>query len=90
MLVLKDAPGADKAPNNAANKKATNLSVDTQLLDRARALRINLSATLDEALRRKIADAESAQWREEHKAAIVAYNNAVEEHGLFGDDEREF
>ena len=90
MRVLKDATGAGKASKSTASKKATNLSVDAQLLDRARALNINLSATLDEALRRKIADADGDQWRRDNKAAIAAYNDAVEAHGLFGDDEREF
>lgn len=74
----------------AAPKKPANLSVNSDLLRKTRALNINLSATLERALREEIAKREAAQWVEENRAAIQSYNDAVERHGCFGDEFRAF
>ncbi|MEL7965201.1 antitoxin CcdA [Halomonas alkaliantarctica] len=76
--------------NTAAPKKAANLSVNSDLLQKARALNINLSATLERALREELAKCEASQWVEENRAAITSYNEFVEQHGCFGDEFREF
>ena len=73
-----------------APKKPTNLSVNSDLLAKTRALKINLSATLEQALESQLAQAETAKWAEENKAAIRAYNDFVDESGCFGDEFREF
>ena len=73
-----------------APKKATNLSINSDLLAKSRALNINLSATLEHALREELAQAEARNWSKENKAAIKAYNNFVEENGCFGDEFRAF
>ncbi len=73
-----------------APKKATNLSLNSDLLKRARDLNINLSATLEQALKAKLAETEAAKWKRENKNAIIAYNEFVEEHGCFSDEFREF
>ena len=73
-----------------APKKAANLSINRDLLDKAKALNINLSATLEESLRHKIRAAEGERWRQENKSAIEAYNDFVAEHGLFSDSFRKF
>jgi len=73
-----------------APKKAANLSVNSDLLAKTRALKINLSATLEHALAHELAKAEAEKWADENKAAIKAYNTFVEEHGCFGDEFREF
>lgn len=73
-----------------APKKPTNLSINSDLLVKARVLNINLSATLEQALTRELAQADAAKWAEENKTAIRAYNTFVEEHGCFGDEFREF
>src|SRR5690606_20150319 len=73
-----------------APKKPTNLSINSDLLTKTRALNINLSATLEQALSKELARAKAATWAEENKAAIIAYNAFVEEHGCFGDEFREF
>lgn len=73
-----------------APKKATNLSVNSDLLSKSRSLNINLSATLEQALQQQIALAEAAEWSKANKAAIKAYNAFVEEYGCFGDEFREF
>lgn len=74
----------------ASPKKATNLSVNSDLLAKTRALNINLSATLERALREELAKRKAAQWADENRAAITNYNEFVEQHGCFGDEFREF
>lgn len=73
-----------------APKKATNLSINSDLLAKTRALNINLSATLEQALKRELAQAKAANWAKRNKAAIKAYNDFVEENGCFGDEFRNF
>jgi antitoxin CcdA len=76
--------------NYDAPKKATNLSLNSDLLKRSRALNINLSATLEQALQAKLAETRAEKWKTENKNAIQAYNEFVEEHGCFSDEFREF
>ncbi|NRB42283.1 MAG: type II toxin-antitoxin system CcdA family antitoxin [Pseudomonadales bacterium] len=73
-----------------APKKATNLSLNSDLLIRSKALNINLSATLEQALKEKLANIEAEKWSGENKNAIKAYNEFVEENGCFGDEFRSF
>ena len=74
----------------AIPKRATNVSVRRDLLDAAREAGINLSATLERALTDELAEAQRKKWREENRAAIAAYNEHVEKHGVFSDDTRSF
>jgi antitoxin CcdA len=73
-----------------APKKPTNLSINSDLLAKTRALNINLSATLEQALRHELAQAEAANWAKTNNAAIKAYNSFVEKNGCFGDEFRNF
>ena len=71
-------------------KKPTNVSVDSGLLQQARSLKINLSATLEAGLRSAIREAEAARWRAENREAMEAYNQQVEDEGVFSDGFRTF
>jgi len=73
-----------------APKKPTNLSLNSDLLNKAKALNINLSATLEQALRKKLAEKETAKWAKENKRAIKAYNDFIDENGCFADEHRQF
>lgn len=73
-----------------APKKAANLSVNSDLLRRARALNINLSATLEAALAEVLKSHEREQWLAENRAAMAAYNAMVERDGVFSDGQRTF
>ena len=73
-----------------APKKPTNLSVNSDLLQKCRTMNINLSATLEQALKEILAKQSAQKWAEENKNAINAYNEFVDEHGCFGDDYRTF
>lgn len=71
----------DESANYA--KKATNLSINEGLLLQARELDINLSAMLERALDAEIRERRRAQWLEENREAIAAYNDHVQTHGVF-------
>jgi antitoxin CcdA len=73
-----------------APKKATNLSLNSDLLKKSKSLNINLSAALEQTLRDKLAEAEAQKWLDENKNAIKAYNEFVAEQGCFGDEYRSF
>ena len=70
----------------SAPKKASNLSINSDLLVKAREMKINLSATLEQALQEKLKVAKENAWKEENKMAINAYNQFVEENGSFSDE----
>lgn len=73
-----------------APKKATNLSINSDLLNKSKALNINLSATLEQALKTKLAETKAEHWKQENKRAIRAYSDMVDEQGLFADEHRSF
>jgi antitoxin CcdA len=75
---------------SSSAKKAANLSIRTDLLEEARAFKINLSQTLEAALLVELKKEKERRWLEENRAAIDAYNRHVEEHGLFSDRFRTF
>lgn len=76
--------------NTRAAKKPANLSVNGDLLDKARELEINLSATLEHALADAVRSKQRAQWLADNKAAIEIYNQHVDKHGVFSDGMRSF
>jgi antitoxin CcdA len=80
----------DPAYDSKAPKKATNLSVNADLLNRARELDINLSATLEQALVEVLRQRQRERWLAENRGAIAAYNDHVENHGDFSDGVRTF
>ena len=73
-----------------APKKATNLSINSDLLTKTRQLDINLSATLEQAFQQRLAEQNAENWEQENAPAIKAYNDFVEENGLFSDEFRQF
>jgi antitoxin CcdA len=72
------------------NKRATNLSIDHALLDEARGLGINLSATFEASLRDAVRTHKAARWLEENRAALQSSNEWVEKHGLPLEKYRQF
>ena len=76
--------------NAAAPKKAANLSVNSDLLRKSRELNINLSATLERALKEELSKRDAARWVDENRAAIQSYNDFIDQHGCFGDEFRDF
>lgn len=71
-------------------KKATNLSLNNSLLNRARELDINLSATPESALETAVREASRQKWLADNKEALNNCNALMEEYGLFADKHRPF
>ena len=73
-----------------APKKSTNVSINSELLEKARDMKINLSSTLERALAEKVREAQRVLWKQENAKAIEAYNQFAERHGTFSDSVRKF
>jgi antitoxin CcdA len=71
MLRFDDAP-----------KRATNLSLNSKVLDAARELGMNLSQTVDALLAEEVRKRYWERWNEENKEAIEHYNQRIEREGL--------
>lgn len=71
-------------------KKSTNLSINSDLLHRARAHKINLSRTLEERLTEILREQERESWRLENAEAINDYNARIEKNGVFSEGLRSF
>jgi antitoxin CcdA len=76
--------------NHSVPKRATNVSVRSDLLSAAREAGVNLSATLERALTEELAEVKRKRWREDNRAAIAVYNEHIDKHGAFSDDLRSF
>ncbi len=74
----------------SAAKKPTSLSINGDLLAKAKALDINLSATFEAVLANLVQDTERQNWKRQNNVGIQAYNKYVEKHGLFNRDMRKF
>jgi len=76
--------------NTSAPKKATNLSINSDLLNKAKEMDINLSAALEQTLTDLVGQRRRERWLADNRDAIDAYNQHVEKHGSFGDGLRSF
>jgi antitoxin CcdA len=76
--------------DQSAPKKPTNLSINSDLLKKARDLEINLSAALEQALTNQLKARQAQQWLDQNKNAIAAYNKSVDGNGVFSDELRSF
>ena len=73
-----------------APKRPANLSINGDLLSKAKEMDINLSATLEQALASALRERQRAKWLADNKAAIDAYNDHVDQQGVFSDGLRSF
>ncbi len=76
--------------DTTAPKKATNLSINADLLRQAKELNINLSQTLESSLTEVVREAKQRQWQTENVDFIAAYNKQIEAEGLPLDHYRSF
>ena len=74
--------------DKTAKKKATTLSINSDLLAKVKELDINISAVLQETLEQKLVEEKEKRWKKENKEAIKSYNKYVEKHGVFGEEFR--
>ena len=71
-------------------KRATNLTLNARVLDLARELNINLSATVDRLLAEEVRKRYHAHWTARNKDAIDEYNARIEQDGSFSERYRNF
>jgi antitoxin CcdA len=76
--------------NPQAKKKATNLSINSDLLKKAKELHINISNSLEKTLIELIKEKEMKNWESQNKTSINSYNERVSKHGTFSDEIRSF
>lgn len=76
--------------DTSAPKKASNLSVNSNLLEEARHYKINLSKMLEQALIEELTKKKREEWIEQNREALEAYNQRIEERGVFSDGLRTF
>jgi antitoxin CcdA len=67
----------------SAPKKATNVSVNSDLLRQAKELGVNVSALVELNLAEHIKTLKIARWEEENKEAIDSYNAMIARDGLW-------
>ncbi|AHK19175.1 type II toxin-antitoxin system CcdA family antitoxin [Yersinia similis] len=72
------------------NTQNVTMTVERDLLSRAREAGINLSATLAAALDAELRHHATRKWQEENTEALEALNRFHDEHGCFSDEYRTF
>jgi antitoxin CcdA len=65
-----------------ATRKATNVSLDAQVIADARDLGINISKACEQGLVAEISKARAERWQRENADAIADWNRWVEKNGL--------
>jgi antitoxin CcdA len=65
-----------------APKKATNLTLNTKVLETARALGMNISQTVDTLLSDEVKRRYWQKWNDENAVAIDHYNARIQSEGL--------
>lgn len=63
-------------------RRATNVSISSELLVEAKGLGINISRAAERGLANAIAEQRAVVWLEENRAALESSNAFVEAHGL--------
>lgn len=78
------------AHKSSSPKRATNVSLRSDLIAEARRLNVNISQACEQGLEQQVARTRADRWREENKAAIDYWNEWVEKNGLPLDEHRQF
>ncbi|MBY0306981.1 MAG: type II toxin-antitoxin system CcdA family antitoxin [Sphingomonas sp.] len=67
---------------SSGTRKAVNLTLDTGVVEAARANGLNLSKVCEAALRQATKKAAEESWKEENREAMEAWNVWIEQNGL--------
>jgi len=76
--------------NIDAPKKPTSLTINSDLLNQAKSLNINISSVLESALADKVKQKKQSEWLQENQDSISLYNRHISNFGVFSDDIRTF
>ncbi|MET2832673.1 type II toxin-antitoxin system CcdA family antitoxin [Mesorhizobium shangrilense] len=69
-------------PPPKPQRKSVNTSIDSQLINDAKALGINISRAAEEGIAKAIAAEKTRRWQAENKEAIESSNEYVRRNGL--------
>ncbi len=69
-----------KAPKPV--RRPTNVTIDSALVEEAKALGLNLSQLAEDALAKAVSEEKSRLWKIENQASLDAWNDYVEKNGL--------
>lgn len=78
----KPMPDIRRQFDASAPKRPTNVSLNSDLLEQAKTLGINVSRACERGLAEQIAELRDKRWLEENREAIESSNAYVEAHGL--------
>jgi len=67
---------------NTQLKKATNLTLNSQLVSEAREFKVNLSRAAEEGIRTALQKARAEIWRKDNTSALESSNDYVKQNGL--------
>lgn len=70
------------AARASKQRRATNVSLPSELIEEARQLDINISQACERGLEEQVRRIRSEKWIEENREAIDYWNGWVEENGL--------
>jgi len=76
--------------NPEAPKKPTNLSLNSDLVQKAKEENINISLVVESAIAEELKKRLEIDWKNNNKEAIKYYNDMVDKIGLFSDGIRSF
>ncbi|MDX8457067.1 type II toxin-antitoxin system CcdA family antitoxin [Mesorhizobium sp. VK9D] len=63
-------------------RKSVNTSIDSKLIEEAKALGINMSRAAEQGIAKAISAEKTRRWQEENKAALESSNDYVKRNGL--------
>ncbi|TPI17400.1 MULTISPECIES: type II toxin-antitoxin system CcdA family antitoxin [unclassified Mesorhizobium] len=63
-------------------RKSVNTSIDSRLIDEAKALGINMSRAAEQGIAKAISAEKTRRWQEENKEALESSNEYVKRNGL--------
>jgi antitoxin CcdA len=72
----------NKPSRFSAPKKATNVSLPSDLVEEAKRLGINLSQACETGLSQQVRNALKEEWKRENREAIESWNKWTAENGL--------
>ena len=76
--------------DRTAPKKPTSLTVNSDLLVKAKDLQINISAVLESALEEAVKQKKRNDWVKQNNESMNSYNKIINDFGIFSDDLRSF
>ena len=72
--------------DTTAPRRHVNLTANSDLVNRVRNEKGNLSALFEQAMQTFLAERELIRWQSENKASFDSYNRMIEDRGPLSDD----